>query len=65
MYDFPAFRVMKEEANSMAEEKNRNDADADYMDLNAVSDEIIGLLKQKKYAAVRSRTGGDQLGGYR
>ena len=39
----------------MAEEKNRNDADADYMDLNAVSDEIIGLLKQKKYAAVRSR----------
>ena len=55
MYDFPAFRVMKEEANSMAEEKNRNDADADYMDLNAVSDEIIGLLKQKKYAAVRSR----------
>lgn len=42
----------------MNSEKNRKEAEVDYvdyMDVNAISDEIIGLLKQKRYAMVRNR----------
>ena len=43
----------------MNSEKNKKDAETvdyvDYMDINAISDEIIGLLKQKRYAMVRNK----------
>ena len=40
----------------MNSEKNKKDAETvDYMDINAISDEIIALLKQKRYAMVRNK----------
>lgn len=43
----------------MNSEKNKKDTETadyvDYMDINAISDEIIGLLKQKRYAMVRNK----------
>lgn len=39
----------------MGNEKKKSDAERDYMDVGAISDEIIELLKQKRYAVVRSR----------
>ena len=42
----------------MSNEKNKKemvDDYVDYMDIDAISDEIIDLLKHKRYAAVRNR----------
>ena len=42
----------------MSNEKSRREADddyVDYMDIDAISEEIIDLLKKKHYAKVRSR----------